>query len=220
MKKAISLILLSTLFLSSCATVFGGRITECQRHKPKEVNKKRKIRPTAFVFDILIGYGIGLAIDFANGAIYKPCEIKENAEVTLPANSISINATKDELYNRAKKWTAHSFKSSNDVIKLDDKENGKIIIKGSVYYDAPAFKPGTLYSGYYNFEFTFDCKNGKYRYNFSDAYFQPNNQKAWDENFSKNRTWKIIERAQIEKVKDLAKDFENKMTVQYQSSDW
>jgi Domain of unknown function (DUF4468) with TBP-like fold len=51
---------------------------------------------------------------------------------------IPVNETpKDELYSRAKKWFASTYKSSNDVIQLDDKEKGEILGKGNfkiVYY--------------------------------------------------------------------------------------
>lgn len=39
--------------------------------------------------------------------------------------------TADQLYTRAKMAVAEMFKSAKDVIQLDDKENGVIIVKGS-----------------------------------------------------------------------------------------
>lgn len=39
--------------------------------------------------------------------------------------------SKNELYNRALSWFANTFKSSKDVIQMQDKESGKIIGKGS-----------------------------------------------------------------------------------------
>ena len=38
--------------------------------------------------------------------------------------------SKDELYNRAKEWVATVFNSAPDVLKLDNKEGGKMIVKG------------------------------------------------------------------------------------------
>jgi uncharacterized protein YodC (DUF2158 family) len=40
-------------------------------------------------------------------------------------------ATKDELYNRAKKAVVTMYKSAKDVIQLDDKESGSLIAKGN-----------------------------------------------------------------------------------------
>lgn len=66
---------LSVLFLvcllSSCATVFGGKVTTAQRTKPKEGEPARKVRPVAVIADALL-FWPGLIVDFATGAIYKP----------------------------------------------------------------------------------------------------------------------------------------------------
>lgn len=70
MKKISYIIILTIVLNSGCATVFGGRITDCQRVAPK-----RHLRVVPFIVDILffpVGL-IGLAIDFSNGAIYQPC---------------------------------------------------------------------------------------------------------------------------------------------------
>ncbi len=61
--------------LSSCATVFGGKVSECQRTKPAEGQPSREIRAGALVADILL-FWPGAIVDFATGAIYKPCNIK------------------------------------------------------------------------------------------------------------------------------------------------
>jgi hypothetical protein len=57
--------------LSSCATVFGGRITEAQRTRPAEGEPSRKIRAVPLIADIIL-FLPGLAVDFITGAIYKP----------------------------------------------------------------------------------------------------------------------------------------------------
>ena len=61
--------------LSSCATVFGGKISECQRTKPAEGQPARQIRAVALIADILL-FWPGAIVDFATGAIYKPCDTK------------------------------------------------------------------------------------------------------------------------------------------------
>lgn len=58
--------------LSSCATVFGGRVSECQRTKPAAGQPARALRAGALIADILL-FWPGAIIDFATGAIYKPC---------------------------------------------------------------------------------------------------------------------------------------------------
>ncbi|MEI6749141.1 MAG: hypothetical protein WCM93_08265 [Bacteroidota bacterium] len=58
--------------LSSCATVFGGPVSACQRTKPASGQPARAVRGGALVADILL-FWPGLIVDFATGAIYKPC---------------------------------------------------------------------------------------------------------------------------------------------------
>ena len=73
--KKVSIILFSTIItistLSSCATVFGGRVSTAQRTKPAAGQPARQIRAGAMIADILL-FLPGLAVDFATGAIYKP----------------------------------------------------------------------------------------------------------------------------------------------------
>ena len=76
MKKTllrISLFVLMVATLSSCATVFGGQISQCQRTKPAPNQPGRQVRAVALVADILL-FWPGAIVDFATGAIYKPCK--------------------------------------------------------------------------------------------------------------------------------------------------
>lgn len=57
--------------LSSCATVFGGRVSDHQKRKPMPGEPQRQLRVGAFIADLVL-FWPGLAIDFATGAIYKP----------------------------------------------------------------------------------------------------------------------------------------------------
>lgn len=77
MKTAIQLLCLiaAVLSLSSCATVFGGRVSECQRTMPAKGEPAREVRSAALIFDVLF-FPPGVAIDYATGAIYKPCTKK------------------------------------------------------------------------------------------------------------------------------------------------
>lgn len=58
--------------LSSCATVFGGRVSACQKTKPTAGQPARSVRGVALVADILL-FWPGAVVDFATGAIYRPC---------------------------------------------------------------------------------------------------------------------------------------------------
>ena len=74
MKKIILQALVVTIMissLSSCATVFGGKVTQAQRTPPKAGEPTRPIRAVALIADIVF-FWPGLIVDFITGAIYKP----------------------------------------------------------------------------------------------------------------------------------------------------
>jgi hypothetical protein len=79
MKKMILLItgFILILELTSCATIVGGQVTESQRRKPLPGEQSRQIKVGALVADAFFFGGLGILIDFATGAIYKPVEIKK-----------------------------------------------------------------------------------------------------------------------------------------------
>ena len=67
------------LELSSCATIIGGQVIESQRRKPLPGEQSRQIKVGALIADAVFFGGIGILIDFATGAIYKPAESKVNS---------------------------------------------------------------------------------------------------------------------------------------------
>ena len=76
MKKIILLItgFILILELTSCATIVGGQVTESQRRKPLPGEQSRQIKVGALIADAVFFGGLGILIDFATGAIYKPVE--------------------------------------------------------------------------------------------------------------------------------------------------
>lgn len=78
MKKTLFILALSGILLSqtSCATIWGGKISECQKTKPAPGKPKRQIRPVPLVLDVCTGL-VWVAVDFATGAIYKPCKAEK-----------------------------------------------------------------------------------------------------------------------------------------------
>lgn len=64
---------MATILFSSCATVLGGKVSDCQRTKPAAGKPSRAIRGGALIADIILFFP-GAIIDFVTGAIYKPCE--------------------------------------------------------------------------------------------------------------------------------------------------
>ncbi len=74
-KRILNLVAIITIatMMSSCATIFGGKVSECQRTKPAAGEPSRPIRGAALVADILLFWPSAI-VDFATGAIYKPCD--------------------------------------------------------------------------------------------------------------------------------------------------
>lgn len=70
--KFVAIALIATS-LSSCATVFGGRVSECQRTKPAAGQPARQVRTVALIANVLL-FWPGAIVDFATGAAYRPCE--------------------------------------------------------------------------------------------------------------------------------------------------
>ena len=70
MKKVIAIVLVA-IMMTSCATVFGGKVTEAQKRKPLAGEQQRQVRVVALIADIVL-FWPGLIVDFATGAIYRP----------------------------------------------------------------------------------------------------------------------------------------------------
>jgi hypothetical protein len=74
---------------------------------------------------------------------------------------------KDFLYKNAKLYFVNNFKSANDVIQYDNKDDAKIIGKGNLtVYDSYIITP---FEWRINFSTEITCKDGKYRYRLYDV---------------------------------------------------
>ena len=73
----------------------------------------------------------------------------------------------NELFIRAQSWFATTFKSSKDVIQLQDKESGKIIGRGNFEMSTPGGF-GNPIPGHTNFTITLLVKDNKYKYVITD----------------------------------------------------
>ena len=81
------------------------------------------------------------------------------------------SASKDELYSRAKVWIATTFNSANDVIQLDDKTNGQIIIKGKYSFTITqnlGIAGANKYESYTPLNISIGLKEGKYKIEITD----------------------------------------------------
>jgi len=101
---------------------------------------------------------------------------KETIKITLPidsiTNKISIDTvvtapkqTKEKLFGIINQWIAINYKSAKDVIQLNDKENGIIIVKGvfpNVYCSGMASPPDVSHA------MTIKIKEGKVKISFNN----------------------------------------------------
>lgn len=79
-------------------------------------------------------------------------------------NVVTVDSTfkKNDLYSKARQWFVNYYKSADDVLQMDDKEEGKLIGKGLHKYN---FFNG-LDASEVNLFFTVNItvKDGKYKY--------------------------------------------------------
>lgn len=82
---------------------------------------------------------------------------------------VDSTATKDELYSRAREWFAKAYKSSTNVIQMEDKESGKIVGKAltQVFYQA---MKSNYSGGYFHYTISIYIKDGRYKYEVTDFY--------------------------------------------------
>ena len=78
-------------------------------------------------------------------------------------------ATKEQLYQKARAWFNDAFKSSKDVIQIQDKETGELAGKG-IMTSTVIFKylGERKYNASYNFSMKIFVKDGKYKYELTD----------------------------------------------------
>jgi hypothetical protein len=143
----------------------------------------------------------------------------------------STQATKSELYTRARQFIALQFKDSKAVIQMDDKEAGKLIGKGVfVLYAVAAL--GISSGSYIEFTVTIDVKDNKYRCVLSDFYHTGivgrtdgggvggdlNNEKP--EGGIGRKYWVRIKDATYQEAQKFIKDFDNAMKSPAQSDNF
>ena len=73
MKNLSKILMLAVMlfYLTSCATIVGGKVTTFQKTKPEAGQPQREVKIGALLCDVIFWGGAGLIVDFATGAIYK-----------------------------------------------------------------------------------------------------------------------------------------------------
>lgn len=147
---------------------------------------------------------------------------KNDGPVMDVSKTVEIEgASKAELYNRATAWFYRTFRSGKNVLELQDKEAGMITGKGVIAYDAPAFSPGTNFTGYFYLTMAVDVKDGKYRYRIENISHEALKGGVWSVDLRGKRhvLRKVRERANDEVAK-LAESLEAGMQKTYKDDNW
>ncbi|GIM61119.1 hypothetical protein CAPN008_11690 [Capnocytophaga canis] len=72
------------------------------------------------------------------------------------------------LFANAKIWFTESFKDPKEVIILDDTQNNILIGRGSIKYNTKIWIGSAAREGYLSFDVNIACKDGRYKYNFTN----------------------------------------------------
>ena len=94
------------------------------------------MKSTKILLFALVVSAINPFLGFCQGQPLYKTNLPYNQEAKLEFERIVEikEVDKDEIYNRAKLWFVKNYRSSNDVIQLDDKESGRLIGKGIYNY--------------------------------------------------------------------------------------
>lgn len=112
----------------------------------------------------------------------KPPTIYNVVKLELPIDSLTNKITyseavyvdslanKQEIFSRAREWFAKAYKSSTNVIQMEDKESGKIVGKALLDVYMTTVFGSQSEGGYINYTITIYVKDGKYKYEITDIY--------------------------------------------------
>lgn len=96
----------------------------------------------------------------ASGTIFSQ-ELKYEDVVNIDS------ASKDELYNRARKWVSQTFNKKYSIINVDDKELGEISASGVIdYRNKKSYFGSGCVEGPIVMNVSIYLKDGKYKYSF------------------------------------------------------
>lgn len=76
--------------------------------------------------------------------------------------------SKAELYSRARSWFNEAFKSSQNVLNIQDKETGELSGTGVMKYTPTVWRGNTQTIGIVRFNVTIKIKDGRYKYEFTN----------------------------------------------------
>lgn len=107
--------------------------------------------------------------DVTNMSLYPINENTERIEFLKVVEDIPLD--KEQLFSNAQTWVANTFGDYKKVLQFEDKDAGRLIIKGNFKLDEKIVstpKEILTYPSFYHFILTIDCKDNKYRYKITD----------------------------------------------------
>lgn len=139
---------------------------------------------------------------------------------------VDSTVTKEILYYNAREWFAKSFKSANDVIQMDDKDAGKIIGKGSFKVERLPFlvSDDIGNAGWINFTISVFVKPGRYKYEITDFFHQPNRAfgaGSFDnpQRMNSKKSWKHIQNQTKREISLIISSLKKEMSLKKISND-
>jgi len=132
----------------------------------------------------------------------------------------TLPGTKNDLYIKAYEWIAKNYTSAKDVIQMNDKEAGKIIVKAIMEVPGTSNMYGLMGYDYVHYSLSIDVKDNKYRCVLSDFYHEKGTYQgancsggSLDNVHSACSGWYMTDN-RWNKIKDIAKnDAENNLSA-------
>lgn len=88
------------------------------------------------------------------------------------------NVSQQELFTRARAWFADNFEDSKNVLRIQDKDAGELIGKGSFDYKTPIGVKNAA-DGYITFRIKIFTKDGRYKYQFESFFHHGSDYKKY-----------------------------------------
>lgn len=136
------------------------------------------------------------------------------------------------LYNRAKSYVAKHYDTLDQVINLDDKDAGTIILNLNFKYNCTLSTGFATYSGNISYTLELFFKDNRYKYRFSnfkhhtegiitDAEEHPKDFRYKSEKRYFNKLWKDIKIQINTEIKEVSTSLETAMLIPLESEkDW